>query len=84
MGLKNWRRLHLTGGYVALYAFTMEYVLLFFPSAESQGVPPVTFIVYVLLMLVLTVVIARLWKSPLMKIVLSIKGRAKHSFSSSK
>lgn len=84
MGLKNWRRLHLIGGYMALYAFVMEYVFLFFPSAESQGTPPVSLIAYVLLMLVLTVLIARLWKSSLMRIVSTKMGRAKHNFSNSK
>mgnify|MGYP002635019159 FL=1 len=84
MGLKNWKRLHLIGGYLALYAFAMEYLLLFFPTAEGGGASNVPLIAYLLLMLVLTVVIARLWKSALIKFVLQKKESSKRSFSNSK
>ena len=47
MGLKNWKLLHLIGGYLTLYAFSREYVLLFFPPADAKETTQVSFITYV-------------------------------------
>ena len=73
MGFKNWKILHLICGYAALYAFTMEYVLLFFPDAKNQESNPVPTIAYILLMLVLSVLIARLWKNRFIRNLLTKK-----------
>lgn len=63
LGMKNWKRLHLIGGYIALWAFTMEYMPILFPDPESPEPRQTPSIAYLMFILILTVAIVRFWKS---------------------
>jgi len=67
LGRTNWKRLHLAGGYAALFAFIFEYVLQLFltPANMTVTLPPL--FAYLLLGLTVGFLILRLLKRQLSK-----------------